>query len=85
MILHWSGYRGTVRRVLGNTNPVWFEASSPRECEDVPDQVNAGKPPRDICATVSILLKYHWNETVSEKYHLLLNSEFYQETTWVLF
>jgi len=49
------GYRGTVRRVLGNTNPVWFEADSPLDCENVPDQVNAGRPPRDICATVSIL------------------------------
>ena len=41
-----------MRRVLGNTNPVWFEADSPRDCENVPEQVNAGKPPRDICATV---------------------------------
>ena len=44
----------TVRRVLGNTNPVWFEAQVPRDCENVPDQVNAGKPPKDICATVRI-------------------------------
>ena len=47
------GFRGTVRRVLGNSNPVWFEADEPRDCDDVPDQVNAGKPPRDICANVS--------------------------------
>ena len=52
--LYLSGYRGTVRRVLGNTNPVWFEAQVPRDCENVPDQVNAGKPPKDICATVRI-------------------------------
>ena len=70
-ILYWSGYRGTVRRVLGSTNPVWFEASSPRECEDVPDQVNAGKPPRDICATVSIQLILHWNYAVG---YIILNS-----------
>ena len=44
-----------MRRVLGNTNPVWFEADSPRDCENVPEQVNAGKPPRDICATVRFL------------------------------
>ena len=52
------GYRGTVRRVLGNTNPVWFEADSPRDCENVPEQVNAGKPPRDICALVRFSIQF---------------------------
>jgi len=47
-----------VRRVLGNTNPVWFEADSPRDCENVPEQVNAGKPPRDICATVIFSMNF---------------------------
>ena len=59
-----------MRRVLGNTNPVWFEASSPRECEDVPDQVNAGKPPRDICATVSLKLTLHY-QNQTKRYILL--------------
>ena len=41
-------------RKLGNTNPVWFEAQEPSDCDIVPEQVNAGKPPRDICANVSV-------------------------------
>ena len=54
--LYFRGYRGTVRRVLGNSNPVWFEATEPTDCDNVPDQVNAGKPPRDICANVNIYI-----------------------------
>jgi hypothetical protein len=48
------GYRGTVVRKLGNTNPVWFEAQEPSDCDVVPEQVNAGKPPRDICANAAV-------------------------------
>ncbi len=50
-----------MRRVLGNANPVWFEAAEPRDCDNVPDQVNAGKPPRDICANVSGFIYNMWN------------------------
>ena len=50
------GYRGTFVRRIANTNPVWFEAQEPEDCDNVPEQVNAGKPPRDICANVSYTL-----------------------------
>ena len=55
-------------RKLGNTNPVWFEAQEPSDCDVVPEQVNAGKPPRDICANVSVykgIFKYLHSSSIS--------------------
>lgn len=46
-------YRGSfIRTQL--SNPVWYEAVEAKDCEDVPEQVNAGKPPRDLCKDATV-------------------------------